>query len=327
MTHINSLPNTKQGSPLEEFVTYSQLNKLAQDNPTPEILKKKTRLRNKLVEKNIPLVYHTLKKYFSNQLDQEHNTKLAGLTVTRDDLVQEGTLGLMSAVDGFDPSLGWQFSTYAAWWIRQSIKNHITESNSLIKTPTHIRASANKLFGHMSSQIHEENMEDTAAAYSPYSALSLRDDFEERLNRSAEELGFTEKLKNSIKCSMVTANMLYVKPDADGEFANTDTSDQDETSKGVMFGNDHTLSSFDDFEPLSIRDTISGSLVSGALVDVVAESLRNMDEKRRKVLLLRFSVLSEEELDNNQNCCYNLNGDSTYSYNQDLEQKNTFGQQ
>lgn len=292
--------DTHHHGSIDEFIAYSQLNKLIEADASESLLRKKTRLRNKLVEKNIPLVYHTLKKYFSNQLD-DAGKGIGG--ATRDDLVQEGTLGLMSAVDGFDPSLGWKFSTYAAWWIRQSIKNHITESNSLIKTPTHIRASANKLFGHMSNQISSETEGSAAKNYSPYASLSTREDFNERMNASAKELGYTEKLKNNIKCSMVTANMLYMKPDE--EFDNTDCSvDGNEPNPSAgMFSSLFSRSSNDD-DSMSSIDTLSGSLLTGTLVDSVAEALRNMDEKRRKVLLLRFSVLSEEDLDNNRNCCY-----------------------
>jgi RNA polymerase primary sigma factor len=82
--------------------------------------------RKKLIESNYRLVISIAKKYHRNYINFE-------------DLIQESSIGLIKAVDKFDPSLGHKFSTYACWWIKQAALQHINENSSNIKVPTHSR--------------------------------------------------------------------------------------------------------------------------------------------------------------------------------------------
>ncbi len=84
--------------------------------------------RNRMVQSNIRLAISIAKKYQNRGCDFE-------------DLIQESTLGLMKAVDRFDWRRGFKFSTYATWWIRQSVMRHITLQSSSIRLP----AGANSL--------------------------------------------------------------------------------------------------------------------------------------------------------------------------------------
>lgn len=62
------------------------------------------------------------------------------------DLIQNGNIGLMKAADKFDPDRGTKFSTYATWWIRQSIMRSIRNDSRTIRLPVHIQAKMNKIF-------------------------------------------------------------------------------------------------------------------------------------------------------------------------------------
>ena len=88
--------------------------------------------KNKLIESNLRLVVSVAKHYI-------------GCGVPFQDLIQEGNIGLMKAVDKYDLNKGFRFSTYATWWIKQTISRAIADQNRIIRVPVHMTELINKI--------------------------------------------------------------------------------------------------------------------------------------------------------------------------------------
>lgn len=130
--------NEKINDPNKSFLSKLGYSKMLNKNQEIELAKllnipdKREYAMNQLITSNLRLIVSIAKKYLNRGLNLE-------------DLVQEGSLGLIKAIHKFDYKLDNKFSTYATWWIRQSITRAIADQSRTIRIPVHMTETINKL--------------------------------------------------------------------------------------------------------------------------------------------------------------------------------------
>jgi RNA polymerase primary sigma factor len=159
-----------------------------------------------------------------------HDYKNLGLPVL--DLVSEGNIGLMKAVERFDPAKGGKLSTYAAWWIKQSIKRALANQSKTIRLPVHLVDKISKM-SRVSSQMSEE---------------LGREPTDDEL---AEEIGLSPRSVSQLKTVAIRPSSL-----------NAPIGDDDLTEFGEMVGDEDARTPFEFLEDRNLRDELPDLLAT-----------------------------------------------------------------
>lgn len=217
--------------------------------------------RKQLAESNLKLVVSIAKGYMNRGLDFM-------------DLIEEGNLGLMKAIDRFDYRKGFKFSTYATWWIRQAITRAIPDQSRLIRIPVHMYETINRLKRTNKEMTQELGQEPTLAQ------LAERMDLKE------------ERVAEIYNIAMDPVSMeMYIGDDEDStlnDFIPDDRPDPDEYTKDSMLKDaiDEVLESLTPQESLVIRMRMGlddGEIKTldqiGKIFNLTRERIRQLEER------------------------------------------------
>ena len=162
-----------------------------------------TDARDQLIVHNLRLVVSIAKSYFNDFL-------------SFDDLVQEGNLGLMRAVEKYDPDRGFRFTTYASWWIRQAIVRAIADNGHAIRIPVHLRGDLQKIVRVKNAYIQEKGCSPSIEEICTLTGFS-----EQRVRNAVSYNRSVDSLDRTVDDEGITSLMDFV-PDTKSKSAEDD---------------------------------------------------------------------------------------------------------
>ena len=179
-------------SPEQEIQLGRQIARMQQPDCSNHELRQGQRARDRFIQSNLKLVVNIAKKYDGRQ-------RKAMMLL---DLIQEGNIGLARAVDMFDPSRGYRFTTYAYWWIKQAIHRAIANNDNMIRMPSSLHEKIIRITKIRNRLISELNRVPTSQEIADELGITL-DEMMTAIERNQSTPSLDATIANSERSSII----------------------------------------------------------------------------------------------------------------------------